>query len=236
MPSFLIEYWNEKPNQNVLTSFNGEYSADKITNAGLAKLTGAMLTEGTTTKTSIQISDRLADLGSRINSGTALDNSTVGMRTLATNFDASLNLLSLIHIQMCIRDSIQSYHAGSALEQSSMLKFYFTVICLMANFSKRKVPQRLSATPVLHHSKSIQMKFTFTLVFCFLLSMVQAQTKTYPNIDIPFKKFVLDNGLTLIAVSYTHLDVYKRQAERLFFLFCIRGAITLSYKKLWKCA
>ena len=29
--------------------------------------------------------------------------------------------------------------------------------------------------------------------------MVQAQTKTYPNIDIPFKKFVLDNGLTLIV-------------------------------------
>ena len=43
------------------------------------------------------------------------------------------------------------------------------------------------------------MKFTFTVLFCFLLSMVQAQTKTYPNIDIPFKKFVLDNGLTLIV-------------------------------------
>lgn len=83
---------HELPLVNVLTSFNGGYSADKITNAGLAKLTGAMLTEGTTTKTSVQISDMLADLGSRINSGTALDNSTVGMRTLATNFDASLNL------------------------------------------------------------------------------------------------------------------------------------------------
>lgn len=43
------------------------------------------------------------------------------------------------------------------------------------------------------------MKFIFTVLFCFLLSMLQAQTKTYPDIDIPFKKFVLDNGLTLIV-------------------------------------
>ncbi len=83
---------HELPLVNVLTSFNGGYSADKNTNAGLAKLTGAMLTEGTTTKTAVQISDMLADLGSNINSGTSLDNSTLSMSTLKPNFDASLNL------------------------------------------------------------------------------------------------------------------------------------------------
>lgn len=83
---------HELPLVNILTSFNGGFSADKYTNAGLAKLTGTMLTEGTTTKTAIQISDMLADLGSTINSGTSLDNSTLSMSTLKTNFDASLNL------------------------------------------------------------------------------------------------------------------------------------------------
>ncbi len=83
---------HELPLVNVLTSFNGGFSADKYTNAGLAKLTGAMLTEGTSTKSAVQISDMLADLGSNINSGTSLDNSTLSMSSLKTNFDASLNL------------------------------------------------------------------------------------------------------------------------------------------------
>ncbi len=85
---------HELPLVNMLTSFGGGFSADHFSNPGLAKLTGAMLTEGTTTKTGIQISDMLTDLGTSINSGTALDNSTLSMSTLKTNFDASLSLYS----------------------------------------------------------------------------------------------------------------------------------------------
>src|SRR3982751_4397464 len=45
------------------------------------------------------------------------------------------------------------------------------------------------------------MKAVLTLVcICFQLSLIIAQpSKKYPNLDIPYKKHVLDNGLTLIV-------------------------------------
>ena len=78
---------------------NAGFSADKLGISGLAVLSGTMMKEGTETKTSTQISDMLADLGTTIDIGSSLDFTEINMRSLKTNFDASLNLYAelLLH-------------------------------------------------------------------------------------------------------------------------------------------
>lgn len=83
---------NAVPVINMSMMVNAGYAADQFGNAGLAKLNGRMLTEGTKTKTSLQISDMLADLGASLYSYADLDDSYLNMNALKTNFDASLNL------------------------------------------------------------------------------------------------------------------------------------------------
>lgn len=79
-------------NMSLMT--NAGYAADQFGLPGLASLTGNMITEGTKTKTSLQISDQLADLGADLYSYSNLDNSYLNMNALKTNLDASLHLFA----------------------------------------------------------------------------------------------------------------------------------------------
>lgn len=85
---------HDLPLVSMLTSFAGGFSSDYLINPGTAKLTGSMMTEGTTGRTSIQISDLLNSLGTSISSSAELDNSVIRMNCLKTNFDVSLTLYS----------------------------------------------------------------------------------------------------------------------------------------------
>lgn len=71
---------------------NAGYAADQNDKAGLASLAGRMLAEGTKTKSSLQISDQLADVGASLYSYSDLDNTYLDMSALKTGLDASLNL------------------------------------------------------------------------------------------------------------------------------------------------
>lgn len=82
------------PVVNMSLMVNAGYAADQNSAAGLASLTGKMMTEGTRTKTALQISDQLSDLGADISSYSNLDNSYVTLNALKNNFDASLNLFA----------------------------------------------------------------------------------------------------------------------------------------------
>jgi zinc protease len=95
---YLVEK-HELPLISMLTAFNAGYAADKAARTGIAKLTGNMMTEGTATKTSTQISDELNALGTTLSSNANMDNSFVSMSCLKTNLDASLALYTdvLLH-------------------------------------------------------------------------------------------------------------------------------------------
>lgn len=73
---------------------NAGYAADQFGVPGLASLTMQMIDEGTKTKSSLQISDLLSDLGTTLNTYSRLDYSYLFMKALKTNFDASLNLFA----------------------------------------------------------------------------------------------------------------------------------------------
>ena len=63
------------------------YAADQFALPGTASLAMTMLDEGTTTRTALQISDRLADLGANLGAGSRLDVSMVSLSALRDQLD-----------------------------------------------------------------------------------------------------------------------------------------------------
>ena len=68
------------------------FAADQFAQPGTASLAMSMLDEGTTTRTALQISDRLADLGATLGAGSRLDVSSVTLETLREQLDPALVL------------------------------------------------------------------------------------------------------------------------------------------------
>jgi zinc protease len=68
------------------------FAADQAGIPGTASLAMAMLDEGTTRRTSLQISDQLAQLGANLGTGSKLDVSSVSLEALKENLDASLDI------------------------------------------------------------------------------------------------------------------------------------------------
>lgn len=85
---------NAVPVINMSLMINAGYAADPKETAGIASFTGRMLSEGTKTRSSLQISDEQADLGADLYSYADVDHSFVTMNALKNNFDASLKLFS----------------------------------------------------------------------------------------------------------------------------------------------
>ena len=68
------------------------FAADQSGIPGTASLAMAMLDEGTARRTSLQISDELAQLGANLGTGSKLDVSSVSLEALKENLDASLDI------------------------------------------------------------------------------------------------------------------------------------------------
>jgi zinc protease len=68
------------------------FASDQSAIPGTASLAMAMLDEGTARRTSLQISDQLAQLGANLGTGSKLDVSSVSLEALKENLDASLDI------------------------------------------------------------------------------------------------------------------------------------------------
>ena len=69
-------------------------TVDPPTKTGLANLTAAMLTEGTTTRSSLAIADQLAFLGVSLNASSNWDASTLSLHTPTSQLDSALALFA----------------------------------------------------------------------------------------------------------------------------------------------
>jgi predicted Zn-dependent peptidase len=67
-------------------------AGDPVGKAGLASLTADMLDEGTTTRSSLDISDQLANIGSSLNINAGWDSTTASLRTLTRHLDRALEI------------------------------------------------------------------------------------------------------------------------------------------------
>jgi zinc protease len=68
--------------------------ANPIEKPGLANFTAAMLDEGTSRRTALQIADDVAQLGASLGTGSTMDATFVTVGALKKNFDAALDLLA----------------------------------------------------------------------------------------------------------------------------------------------
>jgi zinc protease len=69
-------------------------AGDPADKAGLASLSADMLDEGTATRSSLEISDQLASIGSSLNVAAGWDSTTASMRTLTRHLDRALEIYS----------------------------------------------------------------------------------------------------------------------------------------------
>ena len=83
---------NSVPVIDMSLMVNAGYAADQFGKPGLASLAMTMMQEGTKTRSALQLSDDLANLGASLYTYSNLDNSYLYMSVLKNNFDASLNV------------------------------------------------------------------------------------------------------------------------------------------------
>ncbi len=74
--------------------FDAGFAADQSGLPGTANMTMAMLDEGTTTRSSLQISDELQRLGANLGTFSRLDYSSASLEALTENLDPSLDLFT----------------------------------------------------------------------------------------------------------------------------------------------
>src|SRR5512132_4698250 len=79
-------------------------TVDPAAKGGVANLTAAMLTEGTTDRTSLQIADQIAFLGINLGSNSSWDASTVSLHTPTAQLDSSLALFSDVVLRPAFPD------------------------------------------------------------------------------------------------------------------------------------
>jgi len=100
---FLVER-KAVPVVNLSLVFNAGYASDQFGLPGQASVAMKMLREGTTTRSSQQISDQLEDLGATLTARSDLDNSTLSLSALRSNLDGSLELMTDVLLN-CVFDT-----------------------------------------------------------------------------------------------------------------------------------
>jgi zinc protease len=82
------------PTLNLSMVFNAGYAADPRDKLGTQALALALLTEGTTTRSSVQIAEEQERLGASVTARASLDRTTVSLSALTPNLGLSLDLLA----------------------------------------------------------------------------------------------------------------------------------------------
>ncbi|GBH32644.1 M16 family metallopeptidase [Sphingobium xenophagum] len=82
------------PVVRVSVAFDAGNAADDRAKLGTAALTTALLDEGTTTRSALEIAEEQERLGASVSAGNSMDRTTVGLFALKPNLDASLGLLA----------------------------------------------------------------------------------------------------------------------------------------------
>lgn len=85
---------NAIPTVGIQLMFNAGYAADQLASPGTASLAMNMLDEGTTSLSSLEISEELEMLGAVLSTGSNLDTSSVSLNALTENLEPSLALFA----------------------------------------------------------------------------------------------------------------------------------------------
>ena len=93
----LTVYYTQRPNLPIVSArlvVRSGSEQNPIGKSGLAGFTAALLTEGTTTRTALQVADETAQLGTALSSASTMDAMSVSISSLTRSFPAALDLLA----------------------------------------------------------------------------------------------------------------------------------------------
>lgn len=90
----LLAEWHSVPIVEFNLLSDAGYSSDQLTAPGTASLAMNMLDEGAGTRSGLDISESLIDLGSELYTGSNMDQSYVSLTSLKQNLDASLDIFA----------------------------------------------------------------------------------------------------------------------------------------------
>jgi zinc protease len=85
---------HELPIVSMNMVINGGGILDTPDKAGVASLTASMLTQGTKTRSALDISNQLQSIGAQVNAGASWDNSGVSMQTITKHLDTALDIFA----------------------------------------------------------------------------------------------------------------------------------------------
>jgi zinc protease len=85
---------HEIPLVNVSLLVDSGYAADQYASAGAAKLTAGLLDQGTKTRSALEISEQLAQLGARLTTTSSVDNIITRLSSLKGNLDPALEIFA----------------------------------------------------------------------------------------------------------------------------------------------
>ncbi|HET9010934.1 MAG TPA: pitrilysin family protein, partial [Gemmatimonadaceae bacterium] len=90
---------HELPIADVLLQIRSGGEADPAGHTGTAALTSALLTEGTTTRSALEIADQAAFLGVRVGAASGWEQSTVSLHTPTAQLDSAMALFADIALR-----------------------------------------------------------------------------------------------------------------------------------------
>ena len=88
----IVAHRSAVPVVNFSLRFDAGFASDQFALPGTSSLAMAMLDEGTSERSALEISDEAALLGARISAGSGIDSSVVTLNALSANLDGSLDL------------------------------------------------------------------------------------------------------------------------------------------------
>jgi len=99
----VLARWASIPQVQLDLLLDAGFASDQFALPGTAGLAMSMLDEGTATRSALQISDRLADLGATLGTASRLDVSSVSMQALTAQLDPSLELYADVILHPAFR-------------------------------------------------------------------------------------------------------------------------------------
>jgi zinc protease len=99
----MIVEQHELPLADFVLVAGGGGTMDPASKGGVANLTSSMLTEGTASRTALEIADQIAYLGIGLNAGSSWDAATVNLHTPTAQLDSALALLSDVVLHPAFR-------------------------------------------------------------------------------------------------------------------------------------
>ena len=211
--TLLIVEQHELPLADFLLVVSNGNEADPSLRAGLASLTGLLVREGTTTRTSPQIADQLSYLGASLSTGSAWDMSQVGLHTPTAQIDSALALFADVVM-----------HPSFPQREVDRLKKQRLTELLQAKDRPRDIADRVFASVLYGNGHPYGRPPTGTEEST--KAMTRAEVKAF------YDSYYRPNSATLIVVGDVTADDIERRARKLFGSWSRRAVPDTRYPSL----